>query len=117
MSLLRYLNQTKTPLPTVHQTAIGEQATTEANRQVERVVGEMQSGKRKRYTTYTDKDKARIGRYAAENGNTRAVKQFKLDFPDLSESTVRSFKSKYMTKVQEKWKENDFTMVTTIESK
>ena len=116
MSLLRYF-QSKTPLPTVHQTAIGDRATSEANRQVERVVGERQSRKRKRYTTYRDEDRAQIGRYAAENGNTKAVKRFKADLPDLSESTERSFKPKYMTKVQERRKENDFTTVTTIESK
>ena len=96
MSLLKYLNQ-KNPLPTPRQTAIGKQATSEANRQVERVIGERQVGKRKKYATYTNEDRAWIGQYAAENGNIRAMKQFKPDFPNLLVSTVHSFKSKHLT--------------------
>ena len=80
MNLLRYLNQKKTPLPTARQTAIGERATSEANCQVKRVLGERQAEKRKHYATYMDENRAQIGQYAAENGNTRAVKRFKADF-------------------------------------
>ena len=115
MSLLKHLNQNKAPLPTVHQTGIGERATAEANCQDEKVVEEKQSGKQKHYTTFTDENRVQIGRYTTENGNTRAVKWFKLDFPNLSESTVCTFKSKYVMKAQEKWKENDFTTVTISE--
>ena len=54
-------------------------------------------GKRKRESscnhTYTEELKTRIARYAAENGNARAVKRFstQLGF-SLLESTVRNFK-------------------------
>ena len=75
--------------PAVHQTGVGEWAIAEANCQVQKgVVGKNQSGKWKCYTTYTDEDRVQIGQYAAENGNAKAMKQFKLDFHYLSESTA-----------------------------
>ena len=46
--------------------------------------------------TYSEKDYATIGKYAAENGNVAALKRYKSEHADLVESTVRSFKSKYM---------------------
>ena len=47
------------------------------------------------YTHYKGKDHARIGEYALENGNVRAVKHFSYEFPGLKESTVRNFKTAY----------------------
>ena len=58
-----------------------------------------------------------IGQYAAENGNTRAVKQLKTDFPDFPEGTVCSFKLNYVVKLQEKRTKDDFTAITMIEFK
>ncbi len=43
--------------------------------------------KRKAYISFTEEDRARIGQYAAENGNNAALKKFKPQFPDLGEST------------------------------
>ena len=48
------------------------------------------------YAVYTDEDRARIGRFAAENSNASTLKHFRSDSPDLSKSTVRGFKSKYL---------------------
>ena len=42
------------------------------------------------YTTYKPTDRAKIGKYALENG--RARRHFMSDFPNLGESTVRYFK-------------------------
>ena len=55
-------------------------------------------GKRKRYTAFTDEERARIGRYAAENGNSAALKKFRfsVSLPDLGKSTVQLFK-KYLS--------------------
>ena len=47
--------------------------------------------KRKRYATYSDKDCAKIGKYAAENGNVAILKRYISEHADLVESTVRSF--------------------------
>ena len=48
------------------------------------------------YTHYSDEDRAKIGKYATENGNERARKHFLTKFPHLTESTVRSFKKRYI---------------------
>ena len=53
--------------------------------------------KRNRYTAFTDEERARIGRHAALNGNSAALKKFRSDVPDLDESTVRLFKEKYLS--------------------
>ena len=47
------------------------------------------------YTTYTPEQRAKIGRYALENGNGRARRHFLLECPNLKESIVRSFKKAY----------------------
>ena len=100
MSILHYFKKT---LPSAGETEIGEVATREPNQIVQGVLdragGEPgPSGRRKQkpYTVYTGEERARIGRFAAENGNASALKRFRGDFPDLSESTVRGFKTKYM---------------------
>ena len=54
-----------------------------------------QRGKRQSYTHYSGEVRAKIGRYAAENGYEKARKHFSKDFPDLKESTIRNFKKKY----------------------
>ena len=48
-------------------------------------VKEVKSRKRKRYINFTDEDRAKIGLYAAENGNNSALKKFRAQFPDLGE--------------------------------
>ena len=45
------------------------------------------------------KNQAKIGKYAAENGNRAAQKRFKSEF-DIGESTVRLFKMKYIAAVK-----------------
>lgn len=48
------------------------------------------------YTTYTPEQKAVIGRYAAENGNAKAVKKYSSELGvSVKESTVRQFKKAY----------------------
>ena len=102
MSILHYF---KKMLPSAHESKIGEVATKEVNQQVQSTLararsepGPSLSGRQKRnvYAVYTDEGRARIGTFTAENNNASALKRFRSDFPDLSESTVRSFKSKYL---------------------
>ena len=60
-------------------------------------------GTRKRtlYTSFSDEQRAAIGRYATEHSNTAAVKKFKGDFERrLGESTVRLFKKKYLEELK-----------------
>ena len=60
-----------------------------------------QCGKRQSYAHYSGEMRAKIGKYAAENGNEKARKHFSKDFPDLKESTIRNFKKKYYVKLAE----------------
>ena len=49
---------------------------------------------------YTDEIKTKIARYAAENGNTRAIRKFSEELGwMIPESTVRNFKRSYLAKV------------------
>ena len=50
-----------------------------------------------------------MGNYAAENGNANTLRKFKTEFPNLSESTARTFKKRYYEekrKCKEKLKES-----------
>ena len=50
---------------------------------------------RGKYTVHTAESRAKIGKYALENGNERARVHFKTQFPNLKESTIRNFKKAY----------------------
>lgn len=107
MALLRYFAKSSLSLPTAKDTGLGEATTKEANTAVQRVLEQsMQGGnstgrKRKIYTSFSDEQRAAIGRYAAEHSNAAAVKKFKGDFEHgLGESTVRLFKKKYLEELK-----------------
>ena len=53
------------------------------------------------YTSYTPVVRAKIGKWALENGNKSARNHFFKDFPNLNESTVRNFKKAYEERM--KW--------------
>ena len=53
--------------------------------------------KRKYTMSFTAEDRAKVGKYAAENGVAMARKHFKQ--LNLSESTVHYFRKKYLTEV------------------
>ena len=59
MSLYKYFK--RKDLPTPEETGIGEKATKVANTSVAEVVAEVRAKKGKRYTSFTDEDRARIG--------------------------------------------------------
>ena len=75
-----------------------------------------QRAKRKPYTHFTDEERAKIAKYAAENGNSNAIKHFEKDFPGLNESTVRNFKKKYYSQLSDGRRKGEST-VTAIPSK
>ena len=82
-------------LPSPEEVGLGKAVTAEANSAIREEFGRIEAARgkmRKRYALFTDKERARIGRYAAENGNSAALKKFRSDVPDLGESTVRFFK-------------------------
>ena len=51
--------------------------------------------KKRKYLSFTNEDRATIGKFATENGNTAAVKRFKVSH-NVGESTVRNCKIKYL---------------------
>lgn len=54
------------------------------------------------YTTYTPEQKALIGRFAAENGNSKAVQKYTAELGvSVKESTVRQFKKAYYLQLNE----------------
>ena len=53
--------------------------------------------KRGKYATYTATERARIGKFAAENGMTRACKHFsQLWKKSVQEATARRLKNEYV---------------------
>lgn len=59
------------------------------------------SEKRGKYKLYSEDDRFKIGKYASENGNSKAIIHFKNKFAGLKESTVRTFKKQYQEELKE----------------
>ena len=101
MSLHKYF---KRALPTSEETGLGEATTRTVNQSMQRVLdGCEKSAKkpRKERTVYSDTDRAAIGKYAAENGNTSAQKNFKEKVPELYWYIIFTFlSSKRKTKIE-----------------
>ena len=78
-------------LPNSDETGLSETLTKEANTAVERTLeGEHNgaSGKKRKYTHFTPEQRAKIAKYAAQFGNSGAVRHFTKEFPTLGESSV-----------------------------
>ena len=58
------------------------------------------------------KQRAKVGKFAAENGNAAAVRKFRSQLSKLKESTVRFFKKRYLNEL---WVSSS-AAVTTIPS-
>ena len=99
MSLLNYFQPSK-GLPTTEQTGLPARVLREANEAVKEALNATNVPKKRKYTTaFTAEDRAAIGRYASENGNAAAVKKFRATH-NVGESTVRSFKKKYLEELK-----------------
>ena len=107
MSLLKYFSYKSkySSLPVVLPTSVpslssGELVT--VNACVEKVIATPELASRGKYNRYKPEERAAIGRYAAENGPTRAARHFseKLKMK-ISEPTARKFKEEYLKKLQE----------------
>ena len=70
------------------------------------------------YTHYTPSDRAKIGKYALENGNLKAMRHFSASsYPDIKESTIRNFKRAYKERLDSERKQQNPAPVTEIPSK
>ena len=101
MSLRRYFKPAN-KLPTADKAGLSANVVKEVNQVVTRTLeqSEASAGKKGKYTTtFTPEDRAAIARYAAQNGNSAAVKKFKA-YHNVGESTVRSFKKIYLEELK-----------------
>ena len=90
-------------MPSLESSGLGRVEYNECLDQVSEFADPNPNKKRKTrgtYTTYTPTDRAKIGKYATENGNKRAREHFLRSFPKLNESTVRNFKKAYLVKME-----------------
>ena len=69
------------------------------------------------YTTYAAEQRARIGKYALQNGNERARRHFLSQLPNLKESTIRSFKKAYKQELENQRKKSNPQPVMVIPAK
>ena len=89
MSLRRYFKPAN-KLPTADKAGLSANVVKEVNQVVTRTLerSEASAGKKRKYTTiFTPEDRAAIARYAAQNGNSAAVKKFKASH-NVGESDV-----------------------------
>ena len=63
--------------------------------------------KRGKYQHYSAETRGKIGKYASENGNSKAINHFKEELPILKESTVRTFKQAYEKRLGEEKKKGN----------
>ena len=114
MSILRYFKREEHPLLPKDST---NPATRAANKAVIEALATSSSGnqvmsKRGQYKAYDETTRARIGRYAAENGNKAAVEKFSAELGYIvPESTVRGMKTAYLRELK---KAKDSSGVKTL---
>ena len=53
------------------------------------------SSKRQPYVKYSPEEHYKIGKYASENGPIATVRKFQQRFPNMNESTARTFRKRY----------------------
>ena len=70
--------------------------------------------KRSPYNYATPEQKAKLGKYAAENGTTNAIRRFSKEFPDLKESTVRGWRSAYLLELNRRTRGGESLMVDKL---
>ena len=75
--------------------------------------------KRGNYAFYTGENKAKVAKFAAENGVTKAMRHFKetKEFPDLKEPTVRGWVNKFKDIMASLGPSSSMADVTTLEER
>ena len=64
------------------------------------------AGKRRAYSKFSSQD----SEYAAEHGVTAVVRHFYIKYPNLKESSVRTWRNTYTAELAQKWKMRDDDM-------
>ena len=79
-------------------------------------LSEDETDKRGKYKQYTERDRLSIARYAEQNGPRRTAGKFDKQYPNLNESTARSFLKKY-TAMENRGKKNWTSPIKGIPAK
>ena len=79
----------------------------EANEQVKAELKEKCGKACAPYIVATPEQKAKVGKYVAENGTTNAIRIFSRELPNLKESTVRRWKKVYLCELATKKRAGD----------
>ena len=69
-----------------------------------------------KYFQYSGEDRAKIGKFASENGNKKTLECFAEEFPSLKESTVRTFKKAFREQLSAQTREGNVQLVTSLET-
>ena len=122
MALLKYLRAIVLPNPDGPLSDRVPSATiSSANNEVKDLVNATSSNSRKRgaYQNYTDEERARIGKRAAEFGVTNTLRHFSKQFTDrpLKESTVRTWMMNYKKELANRVKVGGSLTIEKLETK
>ena len=74
---------------------IGDKPTAEANKRVTEVIEQQRSTRKRKAIAYPEEARAKIGKYASNNGIASARRHFRNELGDLPESTVQKYKQLY----------------------
>ena len=68
------------------------------------------TGKRGAYSKFLAAIRAKVAKYAAEHGVTATIRHFCIKYPNLKDSSVRTWRNTYTAELQRKWKMRDDNM-------
>lgn len=106
MALYRYFKQhsnDKLPHPQGPLSIeIPSTAIVSANEEVRRVVSKEPAKKRGPYSKFSAEQRAAIGKRAAEYGIVAAIRYYAKQYPDLKESSVRTWKNAYTSEIKKR---------------
>ena len=116
MALFRYLKLTNSHLPDPKGPLSAEIASHAIQQEVfSTEKGNRMPKKRGSYKRLSDDLRAKIGKYACENGNAVAVRRFSMEFDrPLNESTVRSIKKRYYEELKRKWSDSESLEISVV---
>ena len=126
MSLLKYFQAKGPTLPSSSTRAYSSLSRKDldyANKEVKRALAAEDSGekvvtRRGKYNSYTPEERAQIGKYALENGNSRAARHFsKVLDRQIRESTARRLKDEYVRALAQKKNDPEGPVVKCLPTK
>ena len=106
-------------MPTLHEAGLGRVEFDQVSAAATELADPTPKKRRVRgtYTQYSAEQRAKIGKFALENGNEKARKHFIVQFPNLKESTIRNYKKAYKQLLDHQRKEHQPQPVTKIPAK